>query len=936
LHCDNANGQGDHVLRFVLAQLRGRPRRTLALLAGVLVATTGFTVLSASTAVQRLQVQGTVNENARPAYDILVRPKGTRTTMEEQDGLVSPNHLSGTYGGITTRQLEQIRDIGNVEIAAPIAMLGYAKVGLEQTVDLTEYVDPTAERQLFRITPSILADRGLTVLDDAPHYVYLTRNRLVPQLTYPGEYADGTKWPDGLQKCVAVLEVEPDNRRNQVCHWPFPDWSGDNGTTTRERTKLTPIWREENGGYVNYQRSNDGEVTDRLIVRISWVVMVPAAAIDPDAEAELVGLDRTIVSGRYLAPGDRGARQADPAVQEGEPGSTFKAIPALFANSSYVDDRIEASVERMGADSVDAIIGREWNDWIPELAETRGTPLGEPIQVTADSLDSSAFVDASIFYRAGSPRYRTGSSRELRPEVVPADQETWTIRDVTVWFDQPPRPMMEDGFRSLTRFGGTLNRRAPEFSRTGMFDPTKLEGFSPLSQVPLETYQAPEAAGADERSRQLLGGKPLRPNSNPADYLASPPLILTTMAALEDVPPMRYKQDPISAIRIRVTGVTGVDERSQELVRNAAERIITTTGLDVDVTVGSSPQPRTVALPAGSGGRPQLTLTENWSRKGAAVAIVQASDRKSLVLFGLILLVCTLFLANAVTAAVRDRRRELAVLTCLGWPATRLAATVFAEVLGVGLIAGILAGGLAMGLAETAGAPITIHHALIALPVALGIATVAAAMPALLAAKARPLTALRPPARVRRARTHTSILGVALGNLWRVPGRTALGVTALAVGVGALTTLVLLALAFRDDVVGTLLGNAVALRVRGVDLLAAITAMSLGILMVADVLYINVRERATELATLAANGWPNHALFRLVGYEGLGMGVLGAVTGSALGLAGVVWFVGELHATMVWLAAGIAIVAVVVAGLAAIVPALVLRGLPLSALLAEE
>lgn len=925
------------MLRFVLAQLRGRPRRTLALLAGVLVATTGFTVLSAGAAVQRLQVEGTVADNARPAYDILVRPRGTRTALEQRHGLVAPNYLSGLYGGITTEQLDRIRDVGTVEVAAPVAMLGYIQVGLEQTVDLTEYVDQTARRQLFRITPSVIADRGLTVLDDAPHYVYLTRNRLVPQSTYPGEYVDGTVWT-ALDNCTSVLEVAPDNRRNQVCRSPHPHYETDNGTTARERTTLTPVWQDTNGRFVGTWQTTADETSDRLVVRLTWNVMVLAAAIDPDAEAELVGLDRTIVSGRYLRPGERGSQKSDPTVEEGEPGSVYKSIPALFAETSYVDERVDVAVERMGAESVGAIIGREWNDWVPELAGTKGTPLGEPIRTHADSgLDHDLrFADASLFYQVDSPRYTTAADGTLRPAVVPANQEAWTIRDMTVWYHQPTRPMMEDGFRTLSRMGGTLNRRPPDFGRAGVFDPTKLAGFSPLSEVPLETYQAPEAAGADDRSRQLLGGKPLRPNSNPAGYLATPPMVLTTMAALEDVPPTRFQRAPISAIRVRVAGVTGVDERSQELVRTAAERITTATGLDVDVTVGSSPQPRTVALPAGSGGRPELTLTEHWSRKGAAVAIVQAADRKSLVLFGLILLVCTLFLANAVTAAVRDRRRELAVLTCLGWPAHRLAAVVFAEVVCVGLIAGVLAGALAMGLADTAGAPITLRHALLALPVALGVAVLAAATPALLAAKARPLTALRPPARVRRARRRTAVLGIALGNLWRVPGRTALGVTALAVGVGALTMLVVLALAFRDDVVGTLLGDAIALRVRTVDLVAAITAVALGVLMVADVLYINIRERAAELATLSAAGWPHHALLRLVGYEGLGIGVLGALTGSGLGLLGVTWFAGELHPRMIWLAAAIATAAVLVAGLAAVVPALVLRRLPLSTLLAEE
>jgi hypothetical protein len=50
---------------MVLASLRRRFGRALALLVGLLVATTGFTMLTGSTETSRLQVTGTVAENFR-------------------------------------------------------------------------------------------------------------------------------------------------------------------------------------------------------------------------------------------------------------------------------------------------------------------------------------------------------------------------------------------------------------------------------------------------------------------------------------------------------------------------------------------------------------------------------------------------------------------------------------------------------------------------------------------------------------------------------------------------------------------------------------------------------------------------------------------------------------------------------------------------------
>ena len=93
-------------------------------------------------------------------------------------------------------------------------------------------------------------------------------------------------------------------------------------------------------------------------------------------------------------------------------------------------------------------------------------------------------------------------------------------------------------------------------------------------------------------------------------------------------------------------------------------------------------------------------------------------------------------------------------------------------------------------------------------------------------------------------------------------------------------------LAFRGVVVGSLLGNAVAVQVRGVDFVAIAATVALGVLAVADVVILNIRERSAEFATLRALGWPESALSRLVIGEALLIGVAGSATGAALGLAG--------------------------------------------------
>src|SRR5579875_919558 len=86
--------------RFVARQLSSSPGRALLLAAGLVMAGAGFGVLNSLSVSSAITVQGTLNRNFQPAYDILVRPAGARTPLERSDRLVNAGFLSDLYGGI--------------------------------------------------------------------------------------------------------------------------------------------------------------------------------------------------------------------------------------------------------------------------------------------------------------------------------------------------------------------------------------------------------------------------------------------------------------------------------------------------------------------------------------------------------------------------------------------------------------------------------------------------------------------------------------------------------------------------------------------------------------------------------------------------------------------------------------------------------------------
>jgi putative ABC transport system permease protein len=935
--------------RVVLSELLHRRGRTLALLAGILIATTSFTVLTGTSKSQRLQVRGTVAKAFRGEYDILVRPRGSRTVRERQTGEVQPNFLSGLFGGISERQWRTIQGLSGIEVAAPIANIGYLVSTATVPVDLSRAAGE-AGRVLLRARIGWRTDRGLTRVPDAPSYVYVTPNRL--------DDAPGDRRGLDFYARYALREHVPGRRRPvPVCFDGFDalDVSLGGPFSPRYRTAIGCFSRRDGTGPTAFGRLR----RTRPRIELRWSFPFLLAAVDPEQEAKLTGLDRSVVSGRFLRASDR------PRMGAAFPrtnGYRRRLLPVVVAARSLVDEQARIDVERLPASAAAGMLRRHYSDSdtqmiVRYLQRQQTGRVVQRVQMPQSTAYARLLRElrspgndqrVDVVWSVGPTTYDRRGDR-LIARRVKSDETVWRASGgaESLYFAWAPGTGRDVKFRTLTGSTAATDPTtkdvdsAPLLSTVGVFDPDRLRRAALSSLASLESFEPPELTGRDPRSVERLHGRPLGPNGNLGGYIAQPPMLLTTLAGARVFSSGLYPdlagRPPISAIRIRVAGVTGPDAVSRERIRQAAERIATRTGLDVDITAGASGAPTAIDLPAGLYGRPALALSEPWVRKGVATQVLNAVDRKSVVLFALILVVCALFVTNASSAAVRARRTELGVLASLGWSTGRLFAVVLAEVGAIGLVAGIAGGLLALPLAALAGVDASPARAALAIPAAVLLALLAGLVPALRAARSDPAAAVRPAVlEARRAWRPGSIGQLALIDLLRTPGRTALGALSLAIGVCALTLLLAATIAFNDVLVGTLLGDAVAVQVRGTDHVAVIATMLLGIAAVADVLFLNVRERAAEFATLTATGWNDRALGRLVALEGFWIGALGALAGAATGLAGAALFAGTLPVSLLLTTVAAAAVGALLAALAALIPAAWLRRLPAVQLLAEE
>ena len=904
---------------FIWAQLRHRRTRVGALGAAIALAAVSFVLLASAAKTSDVRVRGSVQSNFRNAYDILIRPRGSFTQLEQSQQLVRNNYLSGIFGGISLAQYRTIQGIRGVDVAAPIANIGYVLPTGRMFLSVRPWVngDPI---QLYRVRESVRGQAGTSVYPGTRGYVYYTRRARFEQ------------GKEITQSGAALSVCESFNASAPPITGPFT-FNGRDRAYLRCYSARSP----GKGSDVIPEIAPIGGVG--VEAYISFPILI--AAIDPVQEARLLELDRAIVSGRYLRNSDR------------PHANGIRYVPVIASAKTFVEDRLVGETDRLEVEQPARVplqlASLHAYDFITRL---RGTSVGRqtvPAGRVYERFLGSMFT-SHAYWRPSETRYRVlDGGRELVPIETTNPPTIWRspLFAAAAGFIAAPPANADVQFRNLREYIGSNlildNVNAtPFFEVVGRYDPGKLPGFSPLSRVPLETYYPPELQPADAASTKALKGRPLRPTQNLGDYIQQPPLFLTTLNAMKPFLNPRYfsgasAKAPISVIRVRVKGVRGPDALSMARIRAVALEIHDKTGLDVDITAGSSPRELKIHLPAGKFGRPALQLKEGWAKKGVSVTFLKATDRKSLGLFALIPLICGFYVANGAFAVVRARRTEIGTLLTLGWSQAAIFRVLLGELGLIGAVAGLLGTATAAALAAALSLRISLATTLLVLPISVGLALVAGSVPAWVASRHVPLDAVRPPIAKgpRHGRRVRGLGGMASLNLLRLPVRTCLGVGGLMVGVAALGLLLGIQNAFEGTLVGTLLGNAILVRVSGLDFLAVVLTIALAALAASDVLFLNIRERAPELVTLRTGGWGEWDLRRLVGLEALALGVLGAGTGTLLALlVGVGLGVPAVPLTVAALAAGAG--GIVVAVLAALLPLSQINRLTPPAVLAEE
>lgn len=501
---------------------------------------TGFFLLAASGLLIYSAAQTTLisaNRNLeqlwRTSYDILVRPVGSRGNVEVQTGLVQANFLSGIDGGISAEQFDMIRNLPGIEIAAPIAILGYINGGAGG-----EEIKLPSEPGLYYLRQIVKVSDGFN------QYSYETPSVVPYFLIQEGSQSvqDDSFQQDGIN-----VNPSSDGVSGRVS---FPFLVA--GILPSEEASLLGIDKTvTTGAYLQDNESLEAQMFlsggSQLPSAINFPVLINAQ--------QYINLEFQILLERVSLP----AEQAD-----------LENI-AESGGRQFLDTLPREAIATLTTDGVD-IYSSLLANIAPQFFGI-ATPFNNQATVVLGT-NELASAPSPIKYTVIAP---------------PLGYE-----GIALSIEMPEDAQNSIFLQYREHRGGDVLDNLLLWDPKGVFDIENLPQPDDVTRVPLETYLPPTTFLVfDKDGNAIEPPVELSPTLDPGGYIQSPPLLLTTLDAVL----AGRGNTAISAIRVRVEGVDDLSPASQRKIEAIAIEIAEQTGLEVDIMVGSSPTRVLVQVP---------------------------------------------------------------------------------------------------------------------------------------------------------------------------------------------------------------------------------------------------------------------------------------------------------------------------------------------------
>ncbi|HET7522068.1 MAG TPA: ABC transporter permease [Bacillales bacterium] len=627
------------------------------------------------------------------------------------------------------------------------------------------------------------------------------------------------------------------------------------------------------------------------------------AAVDPEQEARLIGLDKAVSEkgdSNYFSQNDEVRDQ----------GRGYR-IPVLFSNQGFVDKTYRFTIERLDLpfehpdQTMEKVKKKGGITFLNKLqAESTLTYISTSKHAYEQFLKGATGIDPEtgkrmrMFHGLGHrfSLFEKTSPLSFKPVTSPYRKRWPYAYEVKVIHEEKPvLPAYDrETFRPVKVFGKDFHdwvRITPEW--IGFYNPDKLE--IPDGSLPMMYRPSPARWVLDAR------GKPVNPRSRmkPADsafgLITPPPTMITTIEAAAKI----LGDHPISAIRVKAAGVDHAGEEILRRLEGIAQKIESETGLVADVIFGSSPKPVLTHVPA-KGNLPELGwIVQPWIKPGPSPAVFREASVGFPWVVGCLILIAVMYVmaTNAMTFVAR--RKELAALQSNGWKPKQLVRMFFLESLFFGGFVAVMAWAVLSWISSVHGVEGSAVRLMLAAVPGFAIYALGAVIPAVLLS--RFLAGHEPVLNASRAMWRIrSIMSFVLGHLftgWRL---SLLSVVMMVIPAGLLTFFLWISFRLKGALYMEWLDQYVALEVGAAHFAVTAVALLMATLVIAQVMRQNVSERRPQFALMKAVGWRNNGIRLSLWLEGGLMGLCAGVAGLLLASGLIFVTYGEIPHEDIW------------------------------------
>lgn len=798
--------------------------RFIILLIGVFIVSSGLSLLSGLTESNKGTVMETLQNKWQVSYHILVRPQGTILT-DEQNSLMEPNLPGGISGGITVEQLQKIKELPEVDVAAPLAVVGYSGFGFafNEQAKLKEY-------GVYRFKLRTTSNNGVQSQTTDNFNFYITYGPWQTQEAYSDYGINYSQTVDtieqGLEYSGLLVGVDPVEEQKLV------------GLSQA----VLPLPNGENR-YFNTKDITRVEQMDHKYKLVDLPILVSSNVLPADniysfqydrldlpfatAEQAIASMEKVKANGaeQYLDKVSIGSSQTYNYTSE-------QVLPDLIESISNNSMPVQGIREFLRSTPLTfkPVTSPYTNRW----------PNAYQLQ-TFDSADDSRVGSYPEFYRV---------MEKLSDSDNPDEVGEFFLR--------------------------------PKY--IGMYDPAKLQVAKDADNIfPMDTYSTPAAKYVLDKE-----GHPVNPQvaissiHNPLGFMTSPPTMLTTLDAAIHI----MGNKAISVIRVKVDGVSEVTEMNRQKLERVAETIREQTGLLADVTFASSPQSVLIQIPP-SGTQTALGwIEQKWIKLGATFTLVNEVKVGFSGMLILVMLVAVVYVVATNLVSFLVRKKQFAILLSTGWRYSQINKLILTEAGLIGLFVALVIWSIETYFIFSGEQQISLNQFLFMGCCGFLIYMLGAIAPMIMVKRISPMEALRAgetTAEVRRITPVSNLFQLALAHFNGKMKRNLLSILSMTIPATLMMFFLFVTFRLQGTFYTSWLGQYAAAEIGPMHYLAVGICLMISILTVCEIMWQNVSERSEEISLLKAIGWRKGSIRRLILWEGAIAGILSGVLSLILG-----------------------------------------------------